>query len=59
MARIVMPTATCTMESSEANEKEGRGTYRYASGDVYEGDYKADRREGIAARIVMPTATCW
>mmetsp|Transcript_642 Transcript_642/g.1836 ORF Transcript_642/g.1836 Transcript_642/m.1836 type:complete len:146 (+) Transcript_642:165-602(+) len=26
--------------------KEGRGVFRYANGDVYEGDFHEDRREG-------------
>ena len=26
--------------------KEGRGTYRYASGNVYDGEWKSDKREG-------------
>jgi hypothetical protein len=28
------------------DRKEGKGTYRFANGDVYVGDWKADKRHG-------------
>lgn len=30
----------------EAGQKEGRGTVRFADGNVYEGEWKQDKREG-------------
>ena len=45
MARCGLPTATCTRGSGR-DEVEGRGTMRYADGDVYEGEWKADKKEG-------------
>ena len=33
-------------EYNAAGEREGRGVYRYADGDVYEGEYKAGKKEG-------------
>jgi len=33
-------------ERNAAGQMEGRGTYRYANGNVYEGEYKADQKEG-------------
>ena len=35
----------CTKET-ESDKKEGKGTERYANGDVYEGEFKADKMEG-------------
>ncbi len=34
-------------EYNAAGEYEGRGTYRWAKGGVYEGDYKAGKAEGV------------
>jgi len=33
-------------ERNAAGEKEGRGTYRFADGNVYEGEWKGDKKEG-------------
>ena len=33
-------------ERNEAGEKEGYGTMRFDNGDVYEGEYKADKNDG-------------
>ena len=33
-------------ERNAAGEEEGRGTYRYADGDVYDGEYKAGKMKG-------------
>ncbi len=30
----------------ENNERQGKGTYNYANGDVYEGDWKNNLRHG-------------
>jgi hypothetical protein len=34
-------------EFNASGEKEGRGTHRFASGDVYEGEWRADKKEGF------------
>ena len=44
--RNVMLTGQYEGERNAAGQREGRGTYRFAAGDVYEGDWKADEREG-------------
>ena len=33
-------------ERNEAGEREGRGKYTFADGDVYEGEYKNGKKEG-------------
>ena len=33
-------------ERNAAGQPEGRGTMRYPNGDVYEGEFKQDKREG-------------
>jgi hypothetical protein len=33
-------------EKAAAAREEGRGIYRYANGDVYEGEYKANKKDG-------------
>ena len=43
---------TCTGRREEGRQERGARTYRVANGDVYEGEYKADKKEGGAARIV-------
>ena len=34
-------------EGNAAGEREGRGVFRFANGDVYDGEYKAGEREGL------------
>ena len=33
-------------ERNSAGQRHGRGVYRYANGEVYEGDWKDDKRHG-------------
>ena len=33
-------------ERNAAGQRHGRGVYRYADGDVYEGDYKDNKKHG-------------
>ena len=45
MARCVLPAATCTREIGRPVRRRAR-RYRFASGDVYEGEYKAGVMDG-------------
>ena len=45
-ASTCSPTATSTRASGRLASREGRGIHRFASGAVYEGEYKAGEKEG-------------
>mmetsp|Transcript_20605 Transcript_20605/g.43262 ORF Transcript_20605/g.43262 Transcript_20605/m.43262 type:complete len:122 (+) Transcript_20605:2-367(+) len=40
---------TCTKDSTRTTKKNGRGVYRFANGNVYDGEWRDDKMHGRAS----------